>query len=134
MAIANVFPKLQTVKNFARLLCKERCCGKLFDTQHVKMSQILAKSPLEHFYHMFSSFWEKLIWQISPVLLREILGIFFNTLIVERRYPIEDWENVPLPIQTQLYGKRKKFSEFLVPFMDSASEFKRFEKKDDRNS
>ena len=34
----------------------------------------------------------------------------------------------------QLSGKRNKFSEFLVPFMDSASNFKHFEKQDDRDS
>ena len=30
--------------------------------------------------------------------------------------------------------KRKKFSEFFVPFLESALNFKRFEKKDDRHS
>ena len=45
------------------------------------------------------------------------------------RYPVEDWENVPLPIQMQLSGKPKTLSKFLVPFMDFDSNFKHFEKK-----
>ena len=129
MVIANVFPKLQTVKNFVRPLCKKRCFGTRFDTHHDKVSQILAKSPWDCFYHVFSSFWEKLIWKISPVLLGEILRMFLNRLTAEGKYPIDDWENLPLPIQMQLSGKRKTFSQFIVPFVDSASNFKQFEKK-----
>ena len=58
MVIANVFPKLRTLKNFVRPLCKKRYFETRFDSQHVKVSQILAKSPSERFYHVFSSFWE----------------------------------------------------------------------------
>ena len=53
---ANVFPKLQTVKILIRPLCKKRRFKKRFDSQHVKASQILAKSASEQFYHVFSSF------------------------------------------------------------------------------
>ena len=45
MVIANVFPKLQTVKFLVRALSKKRRFGKRFDSQHLKFSQILAKSP-----------------------------------------------------------------------------------------
>ena len=110
VAVANVFPKLQNVKILVRALSKNRRFRKRFDSQYVKVSQILVKFPWECFSHVFSSFWKKLIWKISPVLLGKILGFFLNTLIVERRYPIEDWENVPLPIQMQLSAKWKTFS------------------------
>ena len=129
MVIANVFLKLQTVKNFVRPLCKKRRFGTRFDTQHDKVSQILAEFPCEHFYHVFFSFWEKLVWNISPVLLGEILGMFLNTLSADGKYPIRDWENLPLAMQMQLSEKRKTFLQFFVPFMDSASNFKHFEKK-----
>ena len=56
MAKADVFPLLQTVKNFVRALCKKRPCGTLFNTQHVKVSQINVKSQSERFYHVFPSF------------------------------------------------------------------------------
>ena len=45
IVIAYVFPKLQTVKNLSRPLSKKRCFRTPFDSQHVKASQILAKSP-----------------------------------------------------------------------------------------
>ena len=60
--------------------------------------------------------------------------MFFNLLTAEGKYPIEDWENLPLPIQMQLSEKRKTFSQYVVPLMDSASNFKQFEKKDDSHS
>ena len=63
------------------------------------------------------------------MLLGEILGMFLNTLIVKRRYPIEDLENVPLPIQMQLSEKWNTFSQCFVPFLESTSNFKHFEKK-----
>ena len=55
MVIANVFRKLQTVKNFFTPLCKKRLFGTRWDSRHVKVSRILAKSPWECFYHDFSS-------------------------------------------------------------------------------
>ena len=45
MAIAIVFPKLQTVKMFVRPLRKKCHLGTRPDGQHVKVSQVLAKSP-----------------------------------------------------------------------------------------
>ena len=132
--IANVFPKLQTVKILVRALSKNRCFRKRFDSQHVKVSQILVKSPWGHFSHVFSSFLKKLIWNISLVLLREVLGMFLNTLSADCKYLIEDWENLQLPIQMQLSEKRKPFSQFLVRFLDSTSNSKHFQAKDDGHS
>ena len=43
--IANEFPKLQTVNNFVRPLCENSRFRTRFDSQHVKGSQKLAKSP-----------------------------------------------------------------------------------------
>ena len=72
IVIANVFPKLQNVKNFVTSLCKKRHFGTRFDSRHVKVSAILAKSRWEWLYHVFSSIWGKLIWKISPLVLFEI--------------------------------------------------------------
>ena len=134
MVIANVYPKLQTVNNFVRPLCENPRFGTRFDSQHVKVSQILAKSSSEDFFHVFLSFWEMLIWKISPQLFREILGVFVNTLTAESKYPVEDWENLPLPMQMQLSEKPKTFSQFFVPFLESTSNFKNFEIKYDGHS
>ena len=80
MVIANVFPKLRTVKILVIPLSINRCFRKRFDNLHVKVSQILVKSPSDQFYSVFWSFWEKLIWKMAPLVLGEILRVFVNTL------------------------------------------------------
>ena len=67
-------------------------------------------------------------------MLGEILGVFVNTLTADGKYPVQGCENLQLPIQMQLSEKRKTFSEFFVPFLESTSNFKHFEKKDDRHT
>ena len=53
IVIANVFPKLQTVKILVRPLSKKRRFRTRIDSEHVKASQILANSPWERFDHVF---------------------------------------------------------------------------------
>ena len=119
IVIAIMFPKLQTLKNFVRDICKKRHFATRLKTQHYKVSQTLANSRWERFYHVFPSFREKLIWKISPIILGEILGMFLDTLSDDGKYPIEDWENFPLPIQRQLPQNLKIFSQFFVGFLES---------------
>ena len=45
IVIANVVPKLKNVKSFVRPLFKKGRFRKRFDSQHVKVSQILLKYP-----------------------------------------------------------------------------------------
>ena len=70
---------------------------------------------------------------MSPLVLGEILGVFVNTLTADGKYPVQGCENLQLPIQMQLSEKRKTFSEFFVPFLESTSNFKHFERKDNRH-
>ena len=72
MVLANVFPKLQTVKNYVTPLCKKRPFETCLDSRNVKVPGILAKSPWECFYHVFPSIWRKLVWKISPLVIGEI--------------------------------------------------------------
>ena len=53
----------------------------------------------------FSKFSGKLIYKMSPLVLRKILGVFVNTLTADCKYPVQDCENLPLPIQMQLSEK-----------------------------
>ena len=71
---------------------------------------------------------------MSPLVISEILEVFVNTLTADDKYPVQDCENLQLLIQMQLSEKRKTFSEFFVPFLDSTSNFERFQRKDDRHS
>ena len=66
---------------------------------------------------------------MSPRLFHQILGVFLNTLAADGKNPVEDWDNLQFPIPMQLSEKRKTFSQFFVPFLESTSNFKHFEKK-----
>ena len=118
ITLANVFPKLQTVKNLVRPLSKKCCFRTRFDRKHVKASQILAKSPREYFFHVSSSSSRGLIWKMSALVLSEILGVFVTTLTDNAKYPVQDCDNLQLPIQMQLSQKRKTFSQFFVPLLE----------------
>ena len=65
------------------------------------MPQILAKLQGEHFYHVFLIILREVDFEISPLVLGEILGAFVKTLTVDDKYPVQDCENLPLPIQMQ---------------------------------
>ena len=60
--------------------------------------------------------------------------LFRNTLTANDNYPLQDCENLSSPIQMELYLKPTIFSDFFVSFLESTSNFKHFEKKDDRHS
>ena len=126
IVIANVFPKIETVKILHRLLSKNRRFRTRFHSQHVKASQILSKSPLQHFLHVLSSFSGKLICKISPLVLGEILVVFPNRMAADSKYPVRDCQNLQLPVQMQLSEKRKNVSQFFVPVLKSTSNFKHF--------
>ena len=80
MVIANVFPKLQTVKDLVRPLSKKRRIRTSLNSQHVKGSQTLVESAREHFYHIFSAQYGEMIWKISPLLKVQITGLFVKTM------------------------------------------------------
>ena len=71
---------------------------------------------------------------MSPLVLGEILRVFVNTLTADGKYPVQECQNLQLPIEMQLSEKRKSFSKFFVPFLESTSNFNHFEKKDDCHS
>ena len=124
--IANAFPKLQTVKNVVTTLSKKCRFRTRVYSQDVKTSQILAISPWQGFYHVFSSFSLNLIWEMFPLVLGEIFGVFVNTLTANGKYSVQDCKNLQLPIQIQLCEKRKNFSEFFAPYLESTPNSKHF--------
>ena len=60
--------------------------------------------------------------------------MFPNTLNANDKYPALDCVNLSSPIQMQLSLKLKIIADFLAPFLQSTSNFKLFEKKDDCHS
>ena len=71
---------------------------------------------------------------MSPIVLGEILEMFVNALTADGKYPVQGSENLQRAIQMQLSEKEKNFSQLFVPFLNSTSNFKHLEKKDDRHS
>ena len=136
MVIANVLPKLQTVNILVRLLSKKRRFRTRFDIQHVKASQILAKSPWEQFYLVFSSFSRKLIWKMSHLLSDEILKVFVYILTGDGQYPVQGFIEFATPNWNAIIWKRKNFSSifFFFAFLESTSYFEHFERKVNRHS
>ena len=55
--------------------------------------------------------------------------MFRNTLTSNDKYPVRDCVNFLSPIQMQLSLKPIIFSDFFVPFLESTSNFKHFEKR-----
>ena len=60
--------------------------------------------------------------------------MFRNTLTANDKCPVQDCVNLSSPIQMQLSLKPTIFSDFFVRFLESKTNFKHFEKKDDRHS
>ena len=83
------------------------------DSQHVKRFQTLVKSSWEHFYHIFSSLWGEIIWEISPWLTFEIVGKFVNIWSADYKYPIPDCENLRCLFKSNYLKNKKHFLGFL---------------------
>ena len=50
------------------------------------------------------------------------------------KYSFQDYENLSSAIQMQVSLKPKTFADSFVPYLESTSNFKRFEKEDDRDT
>ena len=60
--------------------------------------------------------------------------MFRYTLTANDNYNVQDCVNLSSPIQMELSLKPTISSHFFVPFLGCTSNFKHFEKKDDRHS
>ena len=56
-------------------------------------------------------------------------AIRFNTLTGNYEYSRNNTDGLPLPVQMQLSGKLKTFSQFFIAFFESTLNFEHFEKK-----
>ena len=101
IVIANVFPKLQTVKYLVKPPSRKRNFRISFHTQRVNGCETLVESPWQHVYHIFWSLWREIIYKISALFEFEILGVCVNTLTSDDKYPVRDCDNLQFPIQMQ---------------------------------
>ena len=86
MVIANIFPKLQTVKDLVCALSKKSRFRTSFDSQLAKVSQTLVKSAWEHLDHLFWWAWGGMSWKTSPLLKFLMIGVFVNTLTPDYKF------------------------------------------------
>ena len=103
IVIANVFSKLQTVKDLVKPLSRKRRFRASFDCQRVNGCQRHVKFSWKHLYNIFSSLGRKMTCKISPLYKLEILGEFLNTLGADDKYPVRDCENLQFPIEMELF-------------------------------
>ena len=75
IVIANVFPKLQTVKSFVRKLSQEHRFRKGFGSQLVKALQMLAKIRWETFIMFFIIMREFDLENVSPSFRWNLRGV-----------------------------------------------------------
>ena len=65
---------------------------------------------------------------MSLLVICEILAVVVSTMTINKKHPLRNRENLRLPIQMQLSRKQKSFSQFFVAFLESALNFKHFNK------
>ena len=80
-----------------------------FSNQHPKGCQTLLKTATQRFYHMFSLLSGKMNWEISLLVIFEILEPFVNTLTADDKYYLRKREKILLPIQRQITKKKKSW-------------------------
>ena len=99
IVIANMFSRLQTVKDLGRTLSQKRRFRTSFNSQYVKGSQTLVKSAWGNFYHISWSHWEGKTCKISPIIKFEILVVLVNTLSADENYPFGSSGNLQFQMQ-----------------------------------
>ena len=100
VVIANILPNLQTIKDLVRALSKKRRFTTSFDSQHIKASETLLKSPSENFYHILHLSGVTDLQNISISDIRNLRGVV-TTLTADDKCPVRDYESFPIPIEMQ---------------------------------
>ena len=124
--IAEVFPKLQSLKNKLRAMSiKSRFKGS-FKKQHGKGAQTLWKFAWQHLYHIYWSLWRQLTFKKFLLVICKISRLFPNTLSADGKYSLLNRDNLTEPIQMQVSRKQKTFSQFFSAFLKSSLNFEHF--------
>ena len=106
----------------------------LFDKQHKVQAETLVKSERQHLSHIDWSLRRQFSWKKSVLVIRKTLGLFFNTLSADEKYPLLNRDNLLQHLQTQLSRKQNTFSSFFYAVWKSKFYFEHFEKNDDAHS
>ena len=116
--IANVFPKLETVKILVRSLSKKRRFRTRIHSQDVKAPKMLPISSWQRFHHVFSSFSGKLIWKMSPLVLVKILGSLLTHWQTMPSIPFKIMRICYAQFKCNYQKNQKLFLNFLFHFFN----------------
>ena len=128
---AEVFPKVQTLKNMVTSMSKKSRFKGYFGKQYDKRAQTLLKCQGQLLYHICRSLLRQLTCKKCVLVTCKISSFFPNTLSGDRKYSLLKGDNLTQPIQMQLSRKQKTFSDFFSAFLKSSLNFEHFQKKDD---
>ena len=121
--IAEVFPKLRTQENLVTSMPKKSRFKGSFKKQHGKCAQTLLKCQGQLLYHIYRSLLRQLSYKKSVLVICKIPRLFINTLSADGKNSLLNRDNLTQPIQMQLSGKQKTFSEFFAAFLKSRLNF-----------
>ena len=121
--IAEVFPKLGTPKNMITSMSKKSRFKGSFAKQHGKRAQTLFKFAWQNLYHIYWSLWRQLTFKKFLLVICKISRLFPKTLSAHAKYSLLNREDLTQPIQMQLSGKQKTFSQFFAAFLKSRLNF-----------
>ena len=133
IVIANVFPKLQTVKHLVKQLSRKHRSRISFDSQGVNGCQTLVKSSWEHFYDIFWSLWGEMIckYVVHSNLKSEVCLLTHWLPMTSILFRIV---RICCSLLTCNYLINQKFFWIFSSIYEISSNFKHFRKKDDRDT
>ena len=92
--IAKVFPKLRTLKNMVRSICKKFCFNGSFGKQHGKLAQTLLKFERQRICDIYWSLCRQLACKKPLLVTCKISTLFSNKLSADGKYSLLTWENL----------------------------------------
>ena len=131
---AFVFRKLRTLKTWLDKCWKSPVSEGTSTSNIINVPKHCLKSASQHLYHIPSSLARKLCSKKCLLLWWQTLGLLFNTLAADEKYPALNRNNLTTPIQMILSEKKNFFLNFLSVFSKSKLSFEHFEKKDDHTA
>ena len=121
--IAQVVPKLRTQENLVTSMPKRSRFKGSFKKQHGKCAKTLLKCQEQLLYHIYRSLLRQLSYKKSVLVICKIPRLFINTLSADGKNSLLNRDNLTQPIQMQLSGKQKTFSQFFAAFLKSRLNF-----------
>ena len=121
--IAQVVPKLRTQENLVTSMPKRSRFKGSFKKQHGKCAKTLLKCQGQLLDHIYRSLLRQLSYKKSVLVICKIPRLFINTLSADGNNSLLNRDNLMQPIQMQLSGKQKTFSQLFAAFPRSRLNF-----------